>query len=630
MLNDKLLDHYNRELAYLHELGAEFAANHPKIAGRLGMRGMDTADPYVERLLEGFAFLTARIQLKMDAEFPRFSQRLLETLYPNYLAPTPSMAIAELIPDSRKGDISGGYRVPRGTLMESVTLKQQGITCSYVTGHDVVLQPLELLHVELGGIPAGLPLAALGVDASVCRSALRMRFKVSSQALMSELKLERLALHLSGPDMLAQQLLELLMQHTLGVVGQIKGASPQSIFLPADALRHDGFENDEALLPNDLRGFDTYRLLQEYFAFPARFLFFSIHGLSPLFENYVEPAGKKPEEFEVMVILDHYDENLAILVDVRHLALHCTPIVNLYPKTADRITLDEKTSEYHVVVDRVKPLDHEIFSVQRLSASSNEQRKAQDFRPFYHTQYSDHADFGAYFSVRREPRLASAQGRRFGPRTAYAGSEIFVSLVDQQHAPWHSELKYMMAEVLCTNRDLPLLLQGQENGGFAVAGSFPILDARLRRNPTPPRPALAEDLITWGLISQLQINYLSLMEKNGEEGARSLRQLLSLYANLSEPAVVRQIEGIRDCRLRPIHRKSAAPGPAMFARGVAIDLTVDEQAFSGATPYLFGSVLEHLFSRLVTINSFVETTLHSKQRGDIAFWAPRTGGKALI
>lgn len=625
-MNNKLLEHYNRELAYLRELGAEFAALHPKIAGRLGMRDMGAADPYVERLLEGFAFLTARIHLKMDAEFPDFSQRLLDILYPNYLAPTPSMAIAELVPDSHKGDISNGYLVPRGTPMESMSLKRQGMTCTYVTAHDVVLQPIELTHVELGGPPAGLSLAALGAEAGLCQSALRIRFAVSPQAMLRNLRMDRLALHLSGPPMRAQQLLELLMQHTVGVAGQIPGASPRQIVLPASALRHDGFTPGEALLPNDLRGFDAYRLLQEYFAFAARFLFCSIHGLGPLFEQCSEPESGQSETFDVVVLLDHYDANLASLVDVRHLALHCTPIINLYPKAADRITLDERTTEYHVVVDRVKPLDHEVFSVQRLGASSNEQRETQTFRPFYHTQYTDHTDFGAYFSVRREPRLSSAHGRR----TTYTGSETFVSLVDQQQAPWRSNLKYMTADVLCTNRDLPLLLQRQENNDFVLVNSFPVRETRLLRSPTPPLPALSRDLVTWGLISQLQINYLGLMERDPVEGASALRQLLSLHASLSDPAVAKQIEGIRHCRLRPIHRRAAHAGPAMFARGVAIDLTVDEQAFSGTTPYLFGAVLEHLFSRLVTINSFVETTLHSQQRGEIAFWAPRTGGKALL
>ncbi|MGV2863947.1 type VI secretion system baseplate subunit TssF, partial [Achromobacter sp. AGC39] len=114
-MDARLLDYYNRELVYLRELGAEFAQAHPKVAGRLGMNATEVADPYVERLLEGFSFLTARIQMKMDAEFPRFSQRLLEVVYPNYLAPTPSMAIVQFAPSMNEGTLAGGFELPRGT-----------------------------------------------------------------------------------------------------------------------------------------------------------------------------------------------------------------------------------------------------------------------------------------------------------------------------------------------------------------------------------------------------------------------------------------------------------------------------------------------------------------------------------
>jgi len=162
-MESKLLEYYNRELAYLREMGAEFAERYPKVAGRLGMRGIEVADPYTERLMEGFAFLTSRVQMKMDAEFPRFSQRLLEMIAPNYLAPTPSMAIAEIEPDSSRGDLSKGFIVPRGTMMDSLALKKTGVTCSYTTAHEVNLLPLKIDKVELGGVPADLPLAA-GAD----------------------------------------------------------------------------------------------------------------------------------------------------------------------------------------------------------------------------------------------------------------------------------------------------------------------------------------------------------------------------------------------------------------------------------------------------------------------------------
>ncbi|CAI1768255.1 Uncharacterized protein conserved in bacteria [Serratia entomophila] len=340
-MDGKLLEYYNRELAYLREMGAEFAEQYPKVAGRLGMRGIDVADPYIERLMEGFAFLTSRVQLKMDAEFPRFSQRLLEIIYPNYLSPTPSMAIAELQPDSSKGDISSGFVVPRGTMMDSQTLKKSGITCSYTTAHDVTLQPVRLKSVELSGIPADIPLASLGLQHSGCVSALRIRLACYESVTLNNLQLDQLMFYLSGPDLQAQQLLELLMQHSVGMVCQTVEAQPQRRVLALEGLRQEGFAADQALLPNDLRNFEGYRLLQEYFAFPARFQFFSVSGIKPLLQSVRE--GKKAlRQFEILVLLDRQDAALERVIDVAHLALHCTPVINLFPKVAERIKVSEK------------------------------------------------------------------------------------------------------------------------------------------------------------------------------------------------------------------------------------------------------------------------------------------------
>ncbi|WP_338878141.1 type VI secretion system baseplate subunit TssF [Serratia marcescens] len=588
-MDSKLLDYYNRELAYLREMGAEFAEQYPKVAGRLGMRGIDVADPYIERLMEGFAFLTSRVQLKMDAEFPRFSQRLLEIIYPNYLSPTPSMAIAELQPDSSKGDISNGFVVPRGTMMDSQTLKKSGITCSYATAHDVTLQPVRIAAVELGGIPADIPLASLGLQHSGCVSALRIRLECYESVTLNNLQLDQLMFYLAGPDMQAQQLLELLMQHSVGLVCQTVEAQPQRRALALDGLRQEGFAAEQALLPNDLRNFEGYRLLQEYFAFPARFQFFSVNGLRPLLQSVRE--GKKAlRQFEIVVLLDRHDAALERVVDAAHLALHCTPVINLFPKVAERIAINEKNHEYHLVVDNIRPLDYEVFSVQRLGGSASEKRYEQEFRPFYSTLSADDGNYGAYFSLRREQRTLS------------------------EHA----------------SRDLPLMLLQQDQGNFVMPDSIPIKQVSLRKGPTPPRPALAEGMITWRLISQLQLNYLSMMDGDPEQGAASLRQLLGLYGNLSEPAIAKQIQGVRHCNLRPVYRRVPEPGPIVFARGIAIDLTVDEQAFSGNSPYLLGSVLERLFSRLVAMNTFTEMTLSSQQRGEIAHWQARMGKRTLI
>ncbi|CDL80726.1 type VI secretion system baseplate subunit TssF [Xenorhabdus szentirmaii] len=624
-MDSKLLEYYNRELVYLREMGKEFAKCYPKVASRLGMHGIDVADPYVERLMEGFAFLTSRIQLKMDAEFPRFSGHLLEMLYPNYLSPTPSMAIVELQPDTSKGDISHGFLVPRGTFMHCQTLKKDGITFQYATTQDVVLQPLHLKNVELGKIPANLPLVALNLSQYGAVSALRIHFSCKEKFFLNELDIDKLIFFLSGPDIQSQQLLELIMEHSVGIVCQTVGDDRQYQVLPDITPHHEGFDDNQSLLPNDPRNFSGYRQLQEYFAFPARFQFFSISGMGSLLSQTTEQS-----EFELILLLDKVDANLERLVDNSYLALNCTPVINLFPKVTERITLKESNNEYHLVVDNSRPLDYEIFSVQRLHGTDIKRKETQVFRPFWSTFSHDKGNYGAYFSLRREPRILSEHARHYGTRSSYIGTEAFISIVDEHHSPWPNDLKFLTADAMCTNRDLSAMLRQQDLDSFAMLDSIPINKIIFHKRPTIPQPALAQDANSWKLISQLQLNYMNFMDKNDEHGTQALRQLLSLYANLAEPAIVRQINGVRHCSLQTVYRRMPEPGPIMFARGVSIRLEVNEQEFAGISPWLLGSVLDKLFSRLVTMNSFTEMTLYSQQRGDIGFWPARMGNKKLI
>lgn len=621
-MDDKLLDYYNRELAWLREMGAEFAARYPKVAAMLALNGKDAVDPGAERLLEGTAFLTARIQLKMDAQFPQFSRQLLEMLAPNYLAATPSMAVIQLHPDDRKGDLSKGFRVPRGTMMESLALKRSGVTCRYSTAHDVDLQPLRIKEVELGGVPADIPLGQLGLSQCGAVSALRISLECFASVRLNRLSFDSLMFFLCGSEIHARQLLELLMQHRVAIVCQIPGKSAQRLVLEACALQHEGFAHHQALLPDDVRNFSGYRLLQEYFAFPARFLFFSISQLRPLLA-----ADSGAHAFDIVVLLNKSDNVLERVVDHTHLALHCTPAINLFPRITERQQITPGEHDHHLVVDTIRPLDYEIFSVQKLYASSERSRDEQIFRPFWQTFSHDKTDYGAYFSLRREPRALSTHARRYGVRNGYRGTEVFLSLVDERHAPWRDELRYLWAEVTCSSRDLPLQLLQQEQRDFVLPDSVPVREVSLRFGPTPPRPALAEGEVSWRLISHLQMNYLSLMDGDDGQGAAALRQLLGLYANLADAPVARQLEGIRQCQLHTVYRRVPEPGPVVYTRGVAITLTIDEQVFSGSGAWLLGSVLDKLFSRLVTINSFTELRLHSQQRGEIGYWPPRPGNR---
>src|SRR5688572_15413599 len=357
-MDPRLLHYYNRELQHLREMGGEFAREFPKIAGRLGLESFECADPYVERLLEGFAFLTARVQLKIDAEFPRFTQHLLELVYPHYLAPVPSMAVVQMQPLMGEGALASGVKIPAGSVMRSLLGRGEQTACDYRTGHEVTLWPIELASVEYTGFLGDLGSIRLPTR-KTAKAAIRLKLRTTGGVRFDQLPLERLPLFLRGGDELSMRVYEQLLGNVVGSALRPPGQhhdAPYAV-VGSPATRPVGFEDAEALLPYGPRSFQGYRLLQEYFALPARFLFLELAELASGVRNCPTP------EFEVCILLDRHDPSIEPLIAPENFELFCTPAINLFPRKTDRIHLSDRDNEYHVVPDRTRPLDFEVHSI---------------------------------------------------------------------------------------------------------------------------------------------------------------------------------------------------------------------------------------------------------------------------
>lgn len=622
-MDPRLLDYYNRELAYLREMGAEFAAEFPKVAARLDLSASEGADPYVERLIEGCAFLAARVQLKVDAEFPRFSQHLLHMVYPDYLSPVPSMAVVQFTPQRAEGALLGGFALARGTVLRSQTGRGEQTPCEFRTAQDVVLWPLEVAAAEYIATPGGL--AALGVDPPRgTRAALRVVLKTWAGLRFDQLALDDLPVYLRGDDV-GTRLFELLHTARLGVLARPGERPPAwTHALPASAIAHTGFGDDEAILPQGPRGFSGHRLLREYFACPTARRAFAFTGLSGAVRRC---AG---DTLELFVPLARADAALERAVEASHLALYCTPAVNLFPRRGDRIHLSEQQREFHVVADRTRPLDFEVYAVTQVTGYGAAGDTGQAFLPFYAVR--DRApQAGAYYTLTREPRLVSARARRTGPRSNYIGSEVFVALVDANEAPYHHALRQLGVDLLCTNRDLPLHMPvGKGDTDFTLVESAPVAAVRCVVGPTRPRPAAVERELSWHLLAQLTLNHLSLLDNDEVQGAVALRELLALYADPADSGARRQVDGVQRVASRPVVRRIPLPGPVTFGRGVEITLTLDEHAFEGTGPLLLGLVLGEYFTRAVTINAFTETVLRGAERGELLRGSARLGRRDVV
>ena len=621
-MDPRLLDHYNRELAYLREVGAEFAHQYPKIAGRLSMSGIDVADPYVERLLEGFAFLSGRIHLKMDAEFPRFSQRLLELVYPHYLRPTPAMGIARLTPSITEGGVTAAFQIPRHTLLRAPIAPGQVTACEFRTAHEVTLLPLNLTYASIEGASAPLPTSSIQTTKAV-RSSLRLRFATRNDLPASVIGAKRISLYISGPDERASQLLELIGGRLLGaLVSWHSGSHEQQRWLPPSSITCDGYAEDEALLPYDNRSFSGYRLLHEYFACPDRFRFFSINGLAPVLSSVAA------SEFTVTLLFEQTAATLEKLVTKDDFELHCTPVVNLFPKRGDRIDISLANFEHHLVADRTRPMDYEVHTVLSINGFTSSNTEQQLFRPLLETlgrQPGDRQE--GFFTVRREPRNLSDVAKRSGTRTGYIGSEVFVQLVDQQDAPYSHHLDRIAPNMLCTNRDLALLISTGGTHDLELTVSAPVSEISILGGMTPPVPAVAERDITWRLISHLHLNYHTLTDLSAADGAQAMRDLLGLYSPLGRRGIEGQADSVRSMRLTPMVCRVPQRGPIVFGRGVAIETTVDASAFAGRSPWLFGAVLEQFMARHVSINSAIQFRLSTMQSGPFATWPVKQGAR---
>lgn len=625
-MNRQFMDLYDRELTHLRTMGAEFARQFPKIAGRLG--GLDEfqpcRDPFIERLLEGFAFLATRVQFKLESEFPRFSQSLLQTVYPHFLSPTPSVGMIQFQPDLDEGGLAEGFVIPRGSSLFSRLGKKEQTRCEYRMAHDVTLWPIEIVEAEY----LTRELASLGIpDLPGTQAGIRLRLRCTAGLKFQELKMDSLVFHILGMGEIPMHLYEQLLGHSIGMVVQstAKPVKWQKV-VEQPGIARVGFETDQQLLPYGARSFQGYRLLNEYFMVPGRFMFVEIGNLGLYTRGY---AGN---ELDVVILLDKLNTNLESAVNADNFALFCTPAINLFEKRADRIHVSDRSSEFHIVPDRTRPKDFEVYEVLRVTGYGTQAELTREFLPFYLARDRSDSSSQAYYVTNRVARLQSEHDRLRGPRSgSYSGSEVYLSVVDTAAAPYSPDIKQLGVETLCTNRDLPLHLSiGQGGSDFTMDKAAPCSGICCLGSVTSPKASPTAGAITWRAINHLSLNYLSLTDTDDGSGVSALRDILGLYADVGDLQISKQIEGVKAVQCKPITRRIRMSGSIAFARGLEVKVTLEEAMFAGSGVFLMGAVLEQFFARYVSINSFTETVIETVERGEIMRWPMRTGLRQIL
>jgi type VI secretion system protein ImpG len=607
-MRDELLEYYENELTFLRQMGKEFAEKHPKIASRLQLDVNRCDDPHVERLLEGCALLAARVHLKIDDEFPQITEGLLNILFPHFLRPIPSMTIVQFRLDPEQGKLTTGLRIPRDSYLYSRPV--DGAPCKFRTCYDVTLWPVEVSDARWVTPDKLNP----PFRASEAVAALRVELRCLSDVVFNKLQMPSLRFYLNGEGDVVSTLYELLCNNCRQIVVRDpdKPKAPAHLLDPK-SLRAMGFSPAESMLPYPRRSFDSYRLLQEYFAFPEKYFFFELNGLEPSLNAL---SGGRAEIIFLFSAFEaeQRQQRLAVGVTAKAFRLGCSPIVNLFPQSAEPIMLTHRRSEYPVVPDARRRMATEVFSVDEVASADTVTHELSYYEPFY--SYRHH-------TTRQQDQTFWYSMRRPSSRKGDEGSDVYLSLVDLSLHTCLPDAQAITVRCTCTNRDVVSRLPfGNAGGDFEVEGVGSIKGAVALRKPTSTlRPPMGRSTL-WRLISHLALNYLSIVE----EGKEAFQELLRLYNFADSADLEKQIAGIVGVGSQRHFARIRSDTGVAFARGTRIQLEFDEENFVGGGVFVFAAVIERFLALHASLNSFTQLVVKTRQRREVLKeWAPRAG-----
>lgn len=613
-MNEALFPYYERELLFMRQLAQEFRRAYPTVAPRLMLEANRSADSHVERLFQSFAFLAGRSQQRLADDFPEITDSLLHVLYPHYLNPIPSFTLLEFELDPQRAQMAGGFDLKRGSMMATPPI--DSVPCRYRTTAPTTLWPIRVAQASFQPPPFPPGVAAPPGAAAV----LRIQFETTGPLRFQQLLLDSLRIYLHAEEGFVPLLYEMLFNDVLQVTFRApSSATPPAFSLAAkDCLRQVGFAADEGLLPYPPRAPLGYRLLTEYFTFPAKFSFVDLSGWKRAarlgYQNVCE----------VDFFLGRTHRSLEQGVDRSVFRLGCAPAVNLFPLTIDQIDLRPLQSEYPLVPDPAFPRAYEIYSVDEVSDRDPASNITTTYSPFYSVDHdlSPEAPAVHWYPVRS---ASLHEGDR--------GSDVALNLVDLGFSPRIPRKQYLTVRTTCTSRDLPSRLgELGTDLRFQLETAAPLNGIRVLKQPTTPlRPGQRRGR-AWRILSHLNLNHLSL--GSGDEGLESLRDLFRLY-DFSDPEAgqsalaalaIQTAESILSVASRRVIGQIEEAGAALFCRGVETTITLDEEKLKATGAYLFASLLERFLGLYVGANSFSELVLRTKQRPEISKrWRPRPG-----
>ena len=599
---EELLPYFERELVYLRRLGREFYERYPRVGGSLQLGDDTCPDPHVEHLIQSVALLSARVAKRLDDSYPELTEALLEALFPHYLRPFPSCSIVRAsYPSIKSAGEAPVLLIPRGTDMDSSAI--DGVRCRFKTAYDITLSPTVLASARFDAAIRAPANVTLPVSASASLSIVIDGVAPAAQPA--------LRVFIDGEPSFCAALRDALFLRTVRAYVEIEAGS--WLALPGLPLSPAGFTEDEALIPFDARSHVANRVLSEYFAFPEKFNFFDIDlaQLSSLLPAgcrrltlHLALAGLRPDSRRARMLSSLSEANLL---------LGCSPVVNLFQRPGQPISVTHLTADYGVSADAARAQAFEVYSIDsvKMVRRRGASEVVTEFRPFYLLRHGEDAT-GHYWMARNDAGLSAIS----------PGHEKRITLIDGDFNPMEVEKTSLSIELSCTNRDLPNALKyGQAGGDLTPLHDADSYAVRLLRRPTRSY-RFSRGGQHWRLISHLTVNHRAL----SQGGLPAFREMLTLYDWPQSPISRRQIEGIvkleqADTVAWIRHKHGAA-----LVHGTEIRMTLDEQAFVGSGLLLFVEVIDQFLGLYVQVNSFIELIVFSEQSDkEIIRCKPRSG-----
>lgn len=602
---DDLIAYYQRELDYLKRNAGAFAEAYPRYASRLRISRDAIEDPHVSRLIESVAFLNGRLRHKLDDDFSELSDALLLTLYPHLIQPLPSMMVVRLKPSP---DLAEPVTVAAGTTI--ATEEIDGVACQYRVCGDTELLPLRLAEATMVGPPFEVPPVGMGN----ARGMLKLSFETTKPEIeLAKLEIDKLRLFIKSDGRRAQILLEQLCANLMGVAVASGPGDTAPVLLRPESVRLLGLSEDELVLPQPKTARKPYALLQEHFAYPHKHLFFEVSDLD---RRLINLSGNR---FDLYFFFDRLSSELERVVRADDFDLYAAPVLNLFPQEAEPIYLDHTLVEYRVVPSAQFEDSIEVHSVTGVTLQKANGERVE--APSLYSFERGSRELGSFFH-------AATRRSSFGPG---GGDDVFLTIADLDASLLAEDSTVVHASLLATNRDLPARLPfGGGRPYLEVKGTINGLDgAEALTKPTPTRRPMRGAGARWKLISQLSLNYLTLV--GNELSGEALREILALYDTGNTPDSEYLRERLVSVNSSPGVARLRFKGHTAMCSGIDVTLEIDDERLSGSGSFLLCSVIERFLAGACALNSFVRVTARlQRESGNWKTWQPRVGNRPLI